>query len=77
MRVALLAVSAAVLTACSSSKTPTDPGTQVDKSGIYVTTVGNKVLVFPLTASGNAAPSRVITGAATGLALPIGMAMDS
>jgi hypothetical protein len=77
MRVALLAVSAVVLSACGSSKTPTGPGTQVDKSGIYVTLAGNKVVVFPLTASGNVAPSRTITGAATGLSLPIGMAMDS
>ena len=77
MRRTPLVVSAVVLAACSGKTTPTDPGTQVVTAGIYVTTVGNAVLVFPLTASGNVAPSRKISGPSTGLSLPIGVGVDS
>jgi hypothetical protein len=79
MRLALAACTALVLTACGSTSTPTDPGpgSQVATAGIYVTTAANTVLVFPLTATGNAAPARTLAGAATGLALPIGIAVDS
>jgi hypothetical protein len=45
--------------------------------GIYVTQQNNEVLVFPLTATGNTAPVRTITGASTGLNVPIGLAQDS
>ena len=38
---------------------------------------GNRILVFPIDASGSASPSRVISGAATGLAAPYGLIMDS
>lgn len=81
MRVLLLALSAALLTACGGgskdSTTPIDPGTQVVKAGIYVTTANNTVRVFPLTATGNVAPSRIIAGTNTGLSLPIGIGLDS
>ncbi len=81
MRVSILAAVVAGLTACSSSS-PTQPGNPpvnpvVGKAGIYVTTVNNGVLVFPLTASGDVAPTRRIVGASTGLSLPIGVAVDS
>jgi hypothetical protein len=79
MRLALVAGAALVLTACGSTTTPTDPGpgTQVVTAGIYVTTAANTVLVFPLSASGNVAPARTIAGTNTGLALPIGIGVDS
>ncbi len=44
--------------------------------GIYVTN-GNAVLVFDIAARGNAAPIRAISGASTGLDLPIGIDLDS
>ena len=44
-------------------------------AGIYVTTAGS-VLVFPLEATGDTSPARVISGAATGLATSIGIAVD-
>jgi hypothetical protein len=56
---------------------PPDAGSGSTTSGIYVTQAGNSVLVFPLGASGNTAPLRTISGAQTGLSLPIGMARDS
>ncbi len=77
MRIALVACTAVILTACGSTTTPTDPGTQVVTAGIYVTTAANTVLVFPLTATGNVAPARTIAGASTGLSLPIGIGVDS
>ena len=77
MRLALLASSAVLLTACGDSKTPTDPGTQVVTAGIYVTNANNSVVVFPLTATGNVAPARTISGTNTGLSLPIGIGVDS
>src|ERR1700690_934377 len=43
--------------------------------GIYVTQ-GGSVLVFDITANGDAAPVRTIAGANTGLGLPIGIAVD-
>ena len=75
MRILLLVAAAALLSACKC-KTVTDPGTQASAAGIYVTTVNNGVLVFPLTASGNVAPTRKISGASTLLSLPIGVAVD-
>ena len=50
----------------------------VDASFIYVANgPGNNILVFPLGAAGNVAPSRVIAGAATTLSAPYGLAIDS
>ena len=46
-------------------------------AGIYVSQAGNQVLVFALGATGNAAPVRTIAGTNTGLALPIGVALDA
>ena len=82
MRFPSFVVAAAFLAGCGSDSTtaptpPTPPKPQVTKAGIYVTTVGNAVLVFPLTATGNVAPSRKISGPATGLSLPIGLGVDS
>ena len=79
MRFSSLALAAAVLAGCSSdsTRTPTTPNSQVPMAGIYVTTLGNSVLVFPLNATGNVAPSRRISGPATGLSLPIGIGVDS
>ena len=56
---------------------PQDAGSGTPAAGIYVTEVGNSVLVFPLTASGNTPPMRTLSGPATGLSLPIGIANDS
>ena len=77
LRPYVLTAAALTLAACGSSTSPTTPITQTDNSGIYVTTAGNTVVVFPLTATGNVAPSRTISGAATGLSLPIGIGVDS
>jgi hypothetical protein len=44
--------------------------------GIYVTNQSNSVTVYALDASGNAAPTRTLSGASTGLNLPIGIATD-
>jgi hypothetical protein len=44
--------------------------------GIYITSVNNSITVYPLDASGSAAPIRTISGIATGLALPIGIVVD-
>ncbi len=46
-------------------------------AGIYVSQAGNQVLVFAPDATGNAPPVRTIAGANTGLALPIGLAVDA
>ncbi len=46
-------------------------------AGIYVSQAANQVLVFAPDATGNAAPIRTIAGANTGLALPIGVALDA
>lgn len=77
MRNTVLACTAVLLAACSDGKTPTDPGTQVATAGIYVTNANNSVVVFPLTATGNVAPARTISGTNTGLSLPIGIGVDS
>lgn len=44
--------------------------------GIYVTQAGNSILVFALDATGDVAPARTISGAATGLDLPIGFDVE-
>lgn len=57
-----------------------DPDTpaQADEAGIYVSNASdNSVRVFALDAAGNAAPVRVIKGAATGLSLPVGLDTDT
>ncbi len=90
MRIALLACTTLLIAACrSDSPSPTDPGNgngngsgngngaQIARAGIYVTTQTNSVLVFPLNATGNVAPSRRIVGDSTGLSLPIGVGVDS
>jgi hypothetical protein len=46
-------------------------------AGLYVSQAANQVLVFAPDATGNAAPVRTISGASTGLALPIGVAVDA
>lgn len=76
MRITPLLAAAILLAACGKKSSPTDPGTQLSAAGIYVSTAGGSVVVFPLTASGNVAPSRKISGASTGLSLPIGLAVD-
>lgn len=45
--------------------------------GIYVGNETNTILVFDLSASGDAAPIRTIEGAATGLSLPLGIDLDA
>jgi hypothetical protein len=77
MRRTSFVFAAVFLAACGGKKTPTDPGTQVVAAGIYVTTATNTVVVFPLNATGNVAPTRKIAGASTGLSLPIGVGLDS
>jgi hypothetical protein len=54
-----------------------DAGPPVTDQGIYITQGGNSVLVFPLGATGNTPPLRTISGAQTGLSLPLGIARDS
>lgn len=54
--------------------TPTSNGSAVP--GIYVTNQNNSVTVFALDATGNVAPVRTLSGAATGLSLPIGIGVD-
>lgn len=44
--------------------------------GIYVTLPGNAIAVFPLDAKGDVAPLRTISGAATGLNLPLGIDVE-
>lgn len=80
LRIPSALAAALVLAGCGSSGSstgPNDPGTQTGRAGIYVTNADNSVAVFNLTASGDVAPSRRIAGAATGLSLPIGIAVDS
>lgn len=84
MRRTLVLSSAVLLAACGDSPTTPPvtppvipPVVQVGNAGIYVTTVSNSVLVFPLTATGNVAPTRTISGSNTGLSLPIGIGVDS
>ena len=45
--------------------------------GIYVTNGDDSVTVYALTASGNAAPARTLSGASTQLSIPIGLAVDA
>jgi hypothetical protein len=45
--------------------------------GIYVTNGNDTVTVYALTASGNAAPVRRLSGASTQLSVPIGIAVDA
>ncbi len=52
-------------------------GVATPGAGIYVSQAGNSVLVFPFGASGNVAPVRTISGAQTGLSLPVGLGTDS
>ncbi len=70
------AVSLRVLPPPPAPPPPPDGGTGSQAAGIYVA-VRDSVLVFPLSANGNTAPLRTITGAQTGLSQPIGVAMDS
>ncbi len=81
----LAAAIALALTACGggSSDPATPPVTTTTPTsnasatpGIYVTNQNNSVTVFALDATGNAAPARTITGANTGLSLPIGIGVD-
>lgn len=55
--------------------TGSDAGPSV-APGIYVSQAGDQVLVFGLDATGNTAPLRTLAGADTGLALPIGVAVN-
>jgi 6-phosphogluconolactonase (cycloisomerase 2 family) len=83
-----LAVALATLVACGGGDstatpapvTPTTPTTPTSNGsaapGIYVTNANNSVTVFALDASGNAAPQRTLSGASTGLSLPIGIGVD-
>jgi hypothetical protein len=57
-----------------ATTTPTSNGSATP--GIYVTNQNNSVTVFALDASGNATPARTISGANTGLSLPIGIGVD-
>lgn len=71
-------LAAAILAACGGGG---DSGSapmpiQSTAAGIYVTNANHSVTVFALDASGNAAPLRVLSGANTGLSLPIGMVTD-
>lgn len=53
-------------------------GIAVDSAGyIYVADAPESILVFAPGASGNVAPVRVINGSNTGLATPIGIALDA
>lgn len=81
----LAAATALTLTACGGSAsdpatppvTTTTPTSNASAApGIYVTNQNNSVTVFALDATGNAAPARTITGANTGLSLPIGIGVD-
>jgi hypothetical protein len=60
--------------AATSSDGATMPGARAP--GIYVSLTNNGVLVFAPDATGNVAPVRTIAGAHTGLAVPIGLALD-
>ncbi|MBV8171050.1 MAG: SBBP repeat-containing protein [Candidatus Eremiobacteraeota bacterium] len=65
-----------LLSACSSSSTTPAPPAHTQQ--LYVTdVVANAVYIFPLTATGAAAPTATIQGAATGLSSPFGVAVDS
>ena len=72
----LLAILALPLSSgCSSSATPAPPA---HVQQLYVTDNGaNAVYVFPLSATGAAAPTRTIQGPATTLSGPFGVAVDS
>jgi len=61
--------------AASDSASPDSQMQQVNP-GIYVTDQNSSIFVFPLDGSGDVAPTRTISGADTGLALSIGIAVD-
>nr|HEX4318960.1 hypothetical protein [Kofleriaceae bacterium] len=53
-------------------------GSNLSSPGIYVTNATtNSVLVFDIDATGDVAPVRTIAGSNTGMALPIGLAVDA
>jgi len=64
-----------IVSACSSGGDEDTPETVV---GIYITdSIADSIQVFSVSATGDAAPLRTIAGAATGLANPIGIAVDN
>jgi hypothetical protein len=54
-----------------------DAGQGNTQPGIYISQGNDSVVVFSLTATGNAAPMRTLSGTQTGLSLPVGIQQDS
>ncbi|MEK6642772.1 MAG: hypothetical protein AABZ08_02595 [Planctomycetota bacterium] len=66
------------MSGCPTTPTGDTGSDQGDRKGIYVSNFGGKsITVYSLDASGDAAPIRTISGEATGIGGPLGIARDS